>query len=54
MTLGTAAKIAWLWNTREWNTADIAEALGVPEPEVVKVLDILRSRERGPELRVVS
>lgn len=54
MTLGGALSIVWLWQTRKWDTADIATALGVTEPEVVKVLDILRSRERGPGLRVVS
>ncbi len=49
------AAAAWtLWRSGRFDTFDIADVFGAPEALIVKLLDVIRNAERGPELRVVS
>lgn len=54
MTLLQAASAITLWRSGEFNTLDIATALGIHEALIVKILDEVRNRERGPFLSVVQ
>lgn len=54
MTLVQAAAIVTLWDSRRFDTTDIASALGVHESEICLVLNAKREREHGPDLRVVE
>lgn len=60
MTLDQAAAALTLWRSRCWDTADIASVLdgggdrAVSEADVVRVIDIARAVERGPDLHVVK
>jgi phage portal protein BeeE len=49
-----AAAALELWRSGRWDTLDIAQVFGVAESLIVKLLDVIRNAERGPELRVVS
>lgn len=60
MMLDQAAAALTLWRSRKWDTADIARVLdgggnrAVSEADVVRVIDIARAVECGPDLRVVK
>lgn len=54
MTLLQAAAVLVLWQSKRFDTADIAKAIGVEEWSVVKLLDAARAAERGPELQVIE
>jgi hypothetical protein len=53
-TLVQAAAIVTLWQSRRFDTHDIAQALGVSEPLVCKVLDEVRNYGRKPDLYLVG
>lgn len=53
MTVMQAAAILVLWRSSRFDTMQIAELLGLSEPNIVRVLDEVRRRERGPELQLV-
>jgi len=58
--LDQAAAVVTLWRSGQWDTLDIATVLNsvgdrsVSEADVVRVIDIARAAERGPELHVAS
>jgi hypothetical protein len=54
MTHMQCAAALLLWRSGRFDTLDIAECFGVAEALIVKLLDVIRNAERGPELRVVS
>lgn len=54
MSLLKAIAAVALWQTRRFDTLDIAHVLDAPEPEVVKVLDEARRAQHGPDLFVVE
>jgi hypothetical protein len=54
MNLIQAAACLVLWQSHRFDTLDIAEALGLPEPSVVIMLDAIRDAERGPQFHVIE
>lgn len=54
MNLIQGAAALTLWRSGKFDTLQIAEVLGVTEPNVVRFLDAVRERERGPDLRLVE
>ena len=54
MNLLQGAAAITLWRSGQFDTLHIAEVLGVTEPDVVRFLDAVRDRERGPDLRLVE
>jgi hypothetical protein len=54
MTILKAAAILTLWRSRQFDTHDIAKAIGADECDVCRVLAAARERERGPDLHVVE
>lgn len=54
ITLLQASAALTLWRSGGFNTLDIATALGLHEALIVKMLDEVRNRERGPSLFVVQ
>lgn len=54
MTVLQAAAALTLWRSGQFDTLDIARAIGVAEYLVVKALDAVRDRERGPDLYLVG
>lgn len=54
MTVLQAAAALTLWRSGRFDTLQIAEVLNVAEPDVVRLLDAVRNRERGPDLRLVE
>lgn len=49
-----AAACVTLWRSRWFDTLDIANAVGVAEADVVRVLDAVRQRERGADVHLVA
>lgn len=49
MNLGQALAAVALWNTRRYDTVDIAEILGVPEADVERALHTARELRRAGE-----
>lgn len=54
MNLLQAAACLTLWRSGQFDTLEIAKALSVREPDVVRLIDAARNRERGPDLHVVG
>lgn len=54
MTFGQSVAVIDLWRSTHFDTFDIAKLLSVSEADVVRVLNAVRDREYGPDLRVVS
>jgi DNA-binding MarR family transcriptional regulator len=55
MNLIEAAACLILWRSGRFDTKDIADYLGVTEPDVCRVLDAVRQqREHGPDLHLVA
>lgn len=47
MSVLQAAAAVTLWRSGRFDTLDIATVIGVPEADVVRLLDAVRGRERG-------
>lgn len=54
MTLVQAAAAITLWNSRKFDTRDIAHALWVGEADICRILHAVRQSEHGPDLWVVG
>jgi hypothetical protein len=54
MNLIEAAACLILWRSGRFDTQDIADYLGVTEPDVCRVLDAVKQREHGPDLHLVA
>jgi hypothetical protein len=49
-----AAAVLTLWCSRQFDTLDIAKALGLAEADVCRVIHAARDRSRGPDLHLVG
>lgn len=54
MNLVQAAAALILWQSRRFNTLDIANALQVSEADVCRLLHAARERERGPQFTIIE
>lgn len=54
MSLLQAAACLVLWRSGRFDTLDIANVIDATEPDVVKLIDAVRNRERGPDLCIVG
>ncbi len=54
MTVLQAAAVLTLWRSGQFDTLDIANALGCTEPDVCRVVHAIKERERGPDLHIVQ
>lgn len=54
MTVMQAEAALILWRTQRYCTADLAHLLGVSEADICRMLDAVRTLERGPDLRVIE
>lgn len=51
MTIDQACLVLDLWRTKEFDTNDIAKAVGAPEADVERVIHEVREYERGSDLQ---
>lgn len=54
MNLLQAAAAVVLWKSGQFDTHDIASAIGVHESDVCRLLDAARERERGPHFTIID
>lgn len=54
MTPLQAAAIFVLWSSRKFDTLEIAEAMSLSEASIVKIIDEIRTWQRGPTLRIIK
>lgn len=54
MNLAQAAACLVLWRSGRFDTLDIAAALSVSEPDVCRLLDAARQRQRGPKFTIIE
>lgn len=54
MNLAQGAATIILWQSRRFDTFDIAQLLGVSEADVCRLIDAARNRAYGPDLHVIE
>lgn len=47
VSLAVSAEVVWLWDTHEFDTAEIAAALRIPEAEVASIIHFIREERRA-------